>query len=178
MRLRVASLALVLVALACRARGERGCPQCPDPAAVATTIAGRVDESTASLPDGDVVGDAMASAAARVRRCGPFANVRRAVVSVAFAATGAAIEARAFPPLAGTAQGACVQDAVRGVNLPATGGRALSLTWAYDLVAPAECAPAPTAAPHAAGSAAPVRCGHLDPETGLLRVCFDRDARR
>ena len=169
-------MALVFVLLACRGDGPRGCPQCPDPAAVATAISGRDDAAPSSLPTGDAVGDAMAGAAERVHRCGPFVGVRRAVVSVAFAATGAAVEARAFPPLAGTAQGACVQDAVRGVTLPETGGRPLALTWAFDLTAPAACSPA--APPRAPGPAGAVRCGHLDPETGLMRVCFDRDSRR
>lgn len=171
-------MALVFALLACREGRTRGCPRCPDPAAVTTSISGRADEGVASLPSGDAVGDAMAGATERVRRCGPFVGVRRAVVSVTFSGAGAAVEARAFPPLAGTAQGACVQDAVRGVTLPLAASAPLSLTWSYDVapLAPsAPYAPAPTRAQSPLGA---VRCGHLDPETGLIRVCFDNEPRR
>lgn len=114
----------------------------------------------------------MSQAEGRVRRCGPFTGTRYALVTVAFAGTGAAVEAKAFPPLAGTAQGACIQDAVRAVNLTLPSRRPLELTWAYDLAPPE--APAPPEPAHLPARG-PVRCGQIDPATGLIRVCFDRD---
>jgi hypothetical protein len=122
-----------------------------------------------------VVAAAMMQADARVRRCGPFTGVRHALVTVAFAETGAAVEAKAFPPLAGTAQGACIQDAVRAVNLTLPARRALELTWDYDLAPPAAEPPSePAPAPHAPAHGT-VRCGQVDPATGLIRICFDHE---
>lgn len=166
-------VAIVLVSLLGCDRRARTCPACPEAPATPTTILhGEAASGSTELPTSDQVAAAMSQAAERVRRCGPFTGTRYALVTVAFAATGAAVEAKAFPPLAGTAQGACIQDAVRAVNLALPARRPLELTWAYDLAPPEAPAPPEPAHQPARG---PVRCGQIDPATGLIRVCFDRE---
>lgn len=140
------------------------------------------------LPSGDAVIAAMDSAMERVRRCGAVGSQQLVVVTVGFAPSGEAVDARVFPPFAGTTQGACVRDSVMGIRLSLPSPRAFEMTWRYSTVetTPVECHPLPPPPSPSSDRGSrdtprtqngPVECGQLDPTTGLIRICFDHRSR-
>ncbi len=168
-------------------RGERSHPQPPDPPVSPTSILLPTTSGVpVDLPSGGAVIAAMDSVTADVRRCGAVESQQNVVVTVGFAPSGEAIDARVFPPFAGTSQGACVRDAVLRIRLVLPSPRAFEMTWHYAAVEPQAPLVVPSPAPpseHTPGpSPSPARvtgrevpCGQLDTATGRIRIGFGRE---